>query len=48
MLEKEHFKNINVKDINDNKTFWKTIKPFFSSKGLNTNKLMILEINNLI
>ena len=46
--KKEYFENINVKDINDNKRFWKTIKPFFSNKGLNTNKLMIIEKNNLI
>ena len=30
--KKEYFENINVKDINDNKKFWKTIKPFFSIK----------------
>ena len=27
----------------DNKKFWKTIKPFFSNKGLNSNKLMLRE-----
>ena len=46
--KKKYFENINVKDINDNKKFWKTIKPFFSNKGLNTNKLMLIENNNLI
>ena len=46
--KKEYFENIIVKDINDNKKFWKTIKPFFSNKGLNTNKLMIIEKNNVI
>ena len=46
--KKEYFENINVKDINDNKKFWETIKPFFSNKGLNTNKLMLIEDNNLI
>ena len=46
--KKEYFKNIIVKDINDNKKFWKTIKPFFSNKGLNTNTLMLIEDNNLI
>ena len=30
--KKEYFRNINVNDINDNKKFWKTIKPFFSKK----------------
>ena len=36
------------RNINDNKKFWKTIKPFFSNKGLNTNKLMIIEKKNLV
>ena len=31
--KKEYFENINVKDVNNNKKFWKTIKPFFSNKG---------------
>ena len=26
-----------------NKNFWKTIKPFFSNQGLNSNKLMLRE-----
>ena len=43
----KYFENINVQDINDNKKFWKTIKPFFNNKGY-TNKLMIIEKNNLI
>ena len=46
--KKEYFQNINVKDINDNKKFWKTIKPFFSNKGLNTDNLMPIENNKLI
>ena len=46
--KKEYFENINAKDINDNEKFWKTIKPFFSNKGLNTNTLMLIEDNNLI
>ena len=46
--KKEYFESINVKDLNDNKKFWKTIKPFFSNKGLNTNKLMLIEKNSLI
>ena len=46
--KKGYFENINVKDINDNKKFWKKINPFFSSKSLITNKLMIIEKNNLI
>ena len=40
--KKYYLENINVKDINDDK------KSFFSNKGLNTNKLMLIENNNLI
>ena len=46
--KKEYFENIDVNDINYNKKFWKTIKSFFSNKGLNTNKLMLIDNNNLI
>ena len=46
--KKEYFENINVKNINCNKKFWKTIKRFFSNKALNANKLMLLQKNNFI
>ena len=32
-----------MKDLSDNKKFWKTIKPFFSNKGLNSNKMLLKE-----
>ena len=38
----------NVKSISGNKKFWKTIKPFFSNKGLNTNNMMLVEDNEII
>ena len=43
----QYFENINIKDINDKK-LWKTIKPFFSSKGLNTSKLVLINDSHLI
>ena len=46
--KKEYVENINVKDINYNKKFLKTIKPFFSNKGLNNSKLVLIHNNNLI
>ena len=30
-----------MKDLTDNKKFWKIMKPFFSSKGLNSNKMIL-------
>ena len=41
------FQNLNVKDLLDNKTFCKTIKPYFSNKGLNSNKILLKENGEL-
>ena len=46
--KKDYFQKLNVKDLTDNKTFWKTIKPFLSNKGLNSNKLILREKNVLV
>ena len=32
--KRSYFEQINITDIFSNKKFWKTIKPFFSNKGL--------------
>ena len=37
----EYFQKLNVKDLSDNRKFQKTIKPFFSNKGLNSKKLTL-------
>ena len=42
----QYFENITANNINYNKRLWKTIKSFISSKGLNTNKLILTEKNN--
>ena len=34
----DYFENLNEKNINDNKIFWKTIKSFLSAKVTSTNK----------
>ena len=44
----EYFQKLNVKDLSDNRKFWKTMKPFFSNKGLNSDKLILKENNWLI
>ena len=31
--KKQYFSNINISDVTDNKSFWKSVKPYFSSKG---------------
>ena len=44
----EYFHKLNVKDLPGIKKFWKTIKPHFSDKDLNSNKLMLKEKNGPI
>ena len=44
----EYTKNLNVKDLPDNRKFWKTIKSYFSNNGLNINKFLLKEKGNLV
>ena len=39
----DYFGNLNEKNINDNKTFWKTIKPFLSDKVRLANKITLMK-----
>ena len=45
--KKEYFKNINIKSINDNKKFWRIIKPNFANKN-KTQKIILVENNEII
>ena len=47
-LKQNTLKNLNLKDLSDNRNFWRTIKPYFSNKGLNSNKLLLKEKGNLV
>ena len=42
--KKRHFNSLNVKDVTDNKKFWKTIKPFFTDKNKTTNNIILTGI----
>ena len=46
--KEKYFSDVNVKSISENKKFWKTIKLFFSNKGLNTNNMMLVEDNEIV
>ena len=37
----EYFCNLNIKDLNDSKRFWKKIKHFFLDKGLETSNIIL-------
>ena len=46
--KKAHYSNLSIKDVNDNKKFWKIVKPLFSEK-VNTNEnITLVENNNII
>ena len=38
-VKREYFENLNINSVNDNKSFWKTIKPFFTDKNKKMEKL---------
>ena len=44
----EYFQNMDVNKVNDNKMFWKTVKPMFSIKGNTTNTIIFTEGDMII
>ena len=46
--KQDYFNNINIKSVSDTKKIWKTIKPYFSNKGLNSKKIFLSEKGKLI
>ena len=46
--KKDYFTKINTKSVNDTKTFWKTIKPFFSDKTKKSHKIILVENDEII
>ena len=45
---KEYFNNISIKNICDNKKFWRTIKPFFTDKNKSGNNIILTENDRII
>ena len=46
--KRNYYSNLNVKDITDNKKFWKTIKPLFSDKTKSAVSITLKDSNNKI
>ena len=44
----DYYNKHNHKNVSDNNTFWKTVKPFFSDKGINRDKILLVEENETI
>ena len=46
--KKDFFNSLDVKKITDNKQFWKTVKPFFSNKFINNERITLIENDEVI
>ena len=46
--KKNYFKNLNVRNITDNKQFWNTVKPFFSSKVGGNERVTLIEGDKVV
>ena len=46
--KKSFCKNLDEKEVSDNKVFWKKVKPLFSDKGENSSKITLVEKNSII
>ena len=46
--KKEHYQNISLSEITDNKKFWKTISPLFGNKVKTNQKINLIEKNVLV
>ena len=40
---KKYYRNLNIKNVTDNKKIWKTVKPFFSDKGVGKTDITLIE-----
>ena len=51
LIQKEkraHYRSFNIRDVTDNKTFWRKLKPLYSEKvNLQTKNLLVEKVNDL-
>ena len=47
-IKKEYYANLNPKDLADNKQFWRTVKPLLSDKSKSSEKIILVENNEII
>ena len=45
--KKEYYSKLSPKNVSDNKKFWKIVKPFFSDKSVTTDKITIIDDNEI-
>ena len=44
----DYYNKLNHKEVSNNKTFWKTVKPFFTDKSVNHHRILLVEENETI
>ena len=45
---KKYYAKLDLKNITDNNKFWRTTKPFLTDKGVNSNKITLIENENIL
>ena len=46
--KKNYYNSLNEEDHSDNKTFWKTVKPFLSDKKVSKEQILLVENDEII
>ena len=46
--KKEYFDNLDLRNVTDNKKVWKIVKPLFTDKGINHDKIILVEDDEII
>ena len=47
-MKKDYYSNLDIKNVTDNKTFWKTIKPFLSDKIVSTERIILIDNGEVV
>ena len=46
--KKQYYENLSVKNVMDNQTFWKTIKPYSSDEGSDSRQITLLKNDSIL
>ena len=45
---KKYYTRLDIRKVTDNKKFWKTMKPFLTGKGINSDKIKLIENDKIL
>ena len=46
--KQDYFENLDLRNVTDNKKVWKTVKPLFTDKGMNHDKIILVEDDEIL